>query len=121
MFNLLHSSTNQELFEKHPCYQNSHYEKHRRFPLRREAITCYRHIDTLLSAKINGRQRKTLVSQLRMHCTYCGMPKGTCQAETTSNSEKIKPVALAVIELCLSEGISQSVTYLLSQSENSLK
>ena len=46
---------------------------------------------------------------IRMHCTYCGMPKGTCQAEATSSSEKIKPVALAIIELCLSEGISQSV------------
>ena len=36
----------------------------------------------------------------------CDLPKGTSQAETTSNSEKIKPVALAVIELRLSEGIS---------------
>ena len=36
-------------------------------------------------------------------------------AEVTSNSEKIKPVALAIIKLRLSEGISQSVTYLLSQ------
>ena len=35
------------------------------------------------------------------------MPKGTYRAETTSNSEKIKPVALAIIELLLSEGISQ--------------
>ena len=35
------------------------------------------------------------------------MPKGTSRAEATSNSEKIKPVALAVIELRLSEGISQ--------------
>ena len=43
---------------------------------------------------------------------YCGMPKGTSQAEATLNSEKIKPVVLAVIKLCLSEGISQ----LLSQS-----
>ena len=40
----------------------------------------------------------------------CGMPKGTCQTELTSNSEKIKPVALAVIKLCLTEGISQSVS-----------
>ena len=57
-----------------------------------------------------------------MHCTYCGMPKGTCRAEATSNSEKIKPVALAIIELRLSEGISKSVTYLLTQSvENSVK
>ena len=49
------------------------------------------------------------------HCTYCGMTKGTSWAEVTSNSEKLKPVALAIIKLCLSEGISQSVTYLLSQ------
>ena len=32
--------------------------------------------------------------------------KGTFKDETTLNSAKIKPVALAVIELCLSEGIS---------------
>ena len=31
------------------------------------------------------------------------------------NSEKIKPIVLAVIELCLSEGISQSVSYSVSQ------
>ena len=36
--------------------------------------------------------------------------KSTSLAEKTFNSEKIKPVALAVIELCLSEGISQSVS-----------
>ena len=49
---------------------------------------------------------------------YCGMPKGTCRAEVTSNSETMKPVALAVIELCLSEGIRQSVSQSL---ENSVK
>ena len=54
-----------------------------------------------------------------MHCMYCGMPKGTSWAEETPNSEKLKPVALAVIELCLSEGISQSVTQ--SSVENSVK
>ena len=36
---------------------------------------------------------------------YYGMPKGMCQDEVTLNSEKIKPVALAVFELCLPEGI----------------
>ena len=46
-----------------------------------------------------------------MHCTYCGKQKGTSRAEATLNSEKIKPVALAIIELHLSEGISE----LLSQ------
>ena len=44
-----------------------------------------------------------------LYVLYCGMPKGTCPAEVTSNSEAL---ALAAIELCLSEGISQ----LLSQS-----
>ena len=46
-----------------------------------------------------------------MHCMYCGMPKGTSRAEMTLNSEKLKPVALAVIELHLSEGINQSVSH----------
>ena len=50
---------------------------------------------------------------------YCGMPKGTCQAEVMLNSEKIKPIALAVIESRLSEGISQSVTQ--SVIRNSIK
>ena len=53
---------------------------------------------------------------------YCGMPKGTSRAEAMLNSEKIKPIALADIELRLSEGISQSVTQPVSQSvENSVK
>ena len=38
------------------------------------------------------------------------MPKGTSWAEAISNSEKIKSIALAVVELRLSEGISQSVS-----------
>ena len=46
------------------------------------------------------------------------MPKGTSRAKATLNSEKIKPVALTIVELRLSEGISQ----LLSQSvENSVQ
>ena len=32
-----------------------------------------------------------------MHGTYCGMPKGICQAEAVS-VKKIKLVALAVVE-----------------------
>jgi len=44
------------------------------------------------------------------------MPKGTSRAEAISNSEKIKPVVLAVIELHLSEGISQSVSQSVSLS-----
>ena len=36
--------------------------------------------------------------------------KGTSRDEAMSNSEKIKPVAVAIIELRLSEGISQLLT-----------
>jgi len=36
------------------------------------------------------------------------MAKGTFWAEATSNSEKIKPVALAIVELRESEGIRQA-------------
>ena len=43
---------------------------------------------------------------------YCSMPKDICWAKATSNSERIMPIALAIIKLRLSEGISQ----LLSQS-----
>ena len=38
-----------------------------------------------------------------MHTLYV-LPKDTCRADVTSNSENIKPVALAVIKLHLSEG-----------------
>ena len=35
------------------------------------------------------------------------VPKGTCQVEASSNREKRNPVALAIIELHLSEGTRQ--------------
>ena len=41
--------------------------------------------------------------------------KRRLSAEATSNSEKIKPVALAFIELRLSEGVSQSDSYSVSR------
>jgi len=49
-----------------------------------------------------------------MHCTYCGIPKGTSQAEAILNIEKIKLVALAIIELCLAEGIGHSGSLAIS-------
>jgi len=38
---------------------------------------------------------------------YSGMAKGTSWAEA---SEKIKPIALAIVKLCLSKGIRQLVS-----------
>jgi len=39
---------------------------------------------------------------------YSGMAKGTYQAEATLKHEKIKHVALAIVELHESEGIRQA-------------
>jgi len=39
---------------------------------------------------------------------YSGVAKGTSWAEVMLNSEKMKSVALAIVELRESEGISQS-------------
>jgi len=39
---------------------------------------------------------------------YSGMAKGTSQAEAMLNSEKTKPVTLAIVELRESEGIRQA-------------
>jgi len=39
------------------------------------------------------------------------MAKDTSWAKVTSNSEKIKPVALAIVELRESEGIRQTVSW----------
>ena len=52
------------------------------------------------------------------------MPKGTCQVEGAHNSQKkIKPIALVVVKLRLSEGaVIQSVTQSVNQSvEYSIK
>jgi len=88
-----------------------------------EAITCLsqnRHF--LWRTKMNGTQRRAVVSPWRMHCIYSGMAKGTSQAEATLNSEKIKPVTLAIAELHKSEGIRQAGRQLVSQSvENSVE
>ena len=69
---------------------------------RREAImltAANHHLEIL--AKRNGTQRRT--NPWCMHCTYCSMPKNMSLDEATSNSERIKPVALAIIKLHLSE------------------
>ena len=68
-----------------------------------------------LSVKMNGTQKRTLVSPRRKHCMYYGIPKGTCPAEAMPNGTKIKPITLAVIKLHLSEGISQPVSQLVEK------
>jgi len=68
---------------------------------------AYHKIETFRGA-MNGAQRRGLVSPWRMLCMYSGVAIGTSQAEATSNSEKIKPVAFTIVELHESEGIRQA-------------
>ena len=49
----------------------------------------------------------TKVAPWCKHCSCCGWWKGTSWDEATLISEKIKSVVLAIVELCLSEGISK--------------
>ena len=75
-----------------------------------EKPSCAITKSTLFTVSKDEWDTKDTGKSMKMHCTYCGMPKGTSWAEATSNSEKIKPVALAIIELHSSEGIRQSVS-----------
>jgi len=74
-----------------------------------EAITCLP-LNWHFSwwTKVNGTQRRAVVSPWRMHCMCSGMAKSTSQAQAKSNSKKIKPVALAIVELRESESIRQA-------------
>jgi len=71
------------------------------------------------SGEMNGEQRRTKVSFGRTVMQALEpqrLAKSTSRDEATVNSEQIKPIALAVIELCLSEGISQIVSQSVEKS-----
>jgi len=92
---------NREVFEKQLYNHGSQYE------LCRHVQPPNRYFS--LSAKMNGTQRRALVSPRRMHCMYCGMPKGTSRDEVTLNSEKSSVyIALVIVELRWSEGIRRA-------------
>ena len=48
---------------------------------------------------------------------YCNMPKGTSWAKAMLNIEKVEYIPLAIVNLCFSEGIWQSVSPLVSQQK----
>ena len=64
-----------------------------------------------LSVKINGTQRRTQVS---LHCTYCGMPKDTCQAEVSSNSSHIVYLSNITHQIIIGENIRKYYVTLIS-------
>ena len=162
MLALLHSITNQKLFEKHPCNPciphqrkemgTSHYcLKNKVFITFHCQLcsTCYTAVRIKNCLKSTSAIKVVTMKNTDDFC-YEGKPscattestlfavskdewdikkdtsksmknalyvlavcqKGTSRAEAMSNSEKIKPAAL---ELHLSEGISQSVSYSVSR------
>ena len=58
-----------------------------------------------------GKFGRTMMQALEL----LWLAKGTPRDEATLNSEEIKPVAIAIIELRLSEGISKSVSQSVSR------
>ena len=64
------------------------------------------------SAKRNGTQRRTKINQVSPLCVHSmsgGLPKGTTPDKVTSSSKRFKSVSLAIIKLCLSEGIISQI------------
>ena len=61
------------------------------------------------SAERNGEQRQALVEPWCKHWNCWGWQKGMSRDKVTRIREEIRPVALAISELCLSKGIRLSV------------
>ena len=74
--------------------------------LPRSGATTNRHLHG--RGERNQEQRKALVEPWCKHWSCSGWWKGTSPDKAMLNSEEIKPIALAVIKLHLSEGVSQS-------------
>jgi len=64
----------------------------------------------------SGKQRLALVEPCCKYWSCCGWQKGTTWDKVMLSGEKFKPVAIAIIELRLSEGISNLVSKYVSQS-----
>jgi len=106
VFNSLPTSTNWEVFEKQLCNQSTQYENfllqrgnHHMQPLNQHFF---------LSAKMNGTQKEGTGKSMKNALYILWYAKGTSQVKVTSNSEKIKCIALANVELCWFEGIRQA-------------
>ena len=61
---------------------------------------------TPFAASKDGWNTKEGTGKSMKNTLYIGIPKDTSRAEVNLNSEKVKPVALAAIELRFSERIS---------------
>ena len=93
---------------------HSHYEKYGQFCKGSHHVlaTTKSALFTVKKGEWDTKE-DTIDNTLYRGCMYNSMPKGT---EEMWNSEKIKPVALAIIKLHLSEGIGHSVGWSVGRS-----
>ena len=110
MFSPLHSVTNEEHYEK-CCNHFSQYRKYGRFPLKcREATTCMlaSYCESIRCAVSKKKWDTKEDKSKSMVCTLYIRQCAKRHLATMLNNEKIKPVALSIVELCLAGGIRQS-------------
>ena len=109
IFNLLHSNMNQDLVKKQLYNQGSHCEKYRQFPLRMQrkpSHTISHQINTLAVSEDEWNTKEDTGKSMKNTYYILWYTKRHISADAMLNSEKIMLVAFAIIELCLSEGIS---------------
>jgi len=104
MFNLLCSSTNQQLFEKNFCNQSSRYENYGRFNGSHHVSTTKSTLfvvnkDEWYTKEDRGKSMKNALYVQRYG-------KRHLLGWSDIEQRKIRPVALAIVELRESEGIS---------------
>jgi len=110
MFNLLHSSTNEEFFKKHLFNQSSHHEKYGCYTRNPSHTTTKSTLFTVSKDEWNTKEESGKSMKNALYSTYCGMSKSTSPVEVTSNSEQNQAHSL---ELCLSvtDSVTQSVSH----------
>jgi len=96
---------------KAPLQSGSHYEKYRQFlVMQRKPSGATTKLMLFTVSKDEWNTKEDSGQSLKNTLDVLRYAKGTSRAEATSNDEKIKPAALAVIELHWSEGIRQVVS-----------
>ena len=101
MFNPLRSGMNQELFEKHHCNQSSYYEKHGRFPSHYKGKPSHATAkSTHFSVSKDDWDTKDSGKSMKNALYILQYAKGTSRAKAMLNSQKTKPIAIAIIKLC---------------------
>ena len=109
MFNPLHSSTNQELFESTSAIKIATMKIMDDFRYEEKPSRATAKLTLFAVSKDEWDTKEDTGKSMKNTLYVLRYAKRHLQAEATLNSEKIKPIALAIVKLHLSEDISQSV------------